>query len=347
MKRHLSAMLISTAICGSVVVLAQTLASISPEFEVASIRPASPPNFAAGEELRGPTIDGSHLDFEFVSLSDVLPYAFRVRPYQVVAPSWTRDTRWNILATLPAGSTQDQVPEMMRRLLAERFKLEFHLEKREQQVYELQVAPGGPKVEISTGGEFKFAGPCGRGASPSTTPCAWGFPQFNNDGPLQRGGGVINGQTWELPNCGQRWEFIPLSMSTFAYALSAFTGRPVVDETGLKGDYKVTLDLNADTMVAMIPNMLRSMGEPAPPGGGGRGRSGPAAGPAAQGQTPAAPPDDMAGCIRDAQERAAGADGNLSMLFQAVQKLGLKLQQDRAPIDTIVVDRLEKTPTEN
>jgi uncharacterized protein (TIGR03435 family) len=34
------------------------------------------------------------------------------------------------------------------------------------------------------------------------------------------------------------------------------------------------------------------------------------------------------------------------MVFQAVQKLGLNLQQGRTPVDT-VVDRLEKTPTEN
>lgn len=46
-------------------------------------------------------------------------------------------------------------------------------------------------------------------------------------------------------------------MSIFAYALSAFTNRPVVDETELKGDYKVALDINADTKFAMNLNMAR------------------------------------------------------------------------------------------
>lgn len=35
------------------------------------------------------------------------------------------------------------------------------------------------------------------------------------------------------------------------------------------------------------------------------------------------------------------------MLFKAVQKLGLNLQQAKAPVDTIVVDHLEKMPMEN
>src|SRR5262249_23471209 len=235
---------------------------------------------------RGSTIDGSHVDFEFVTLSDLLPYAFRIKPYQLVAPSWIRDARWDVLATLPAGSTPDHVPEMTQGLLAERFKLEFHREKREQQVYELQVVPGGLKVEVSTGGEFKM----------------WdgSFPGFNFSGvgPLQRGGGLISGRIVEQPNCGQRWEFIPLSMSTFAYALSLFTGRPVVDETELKGDYKVVLDINADTQFAMDQNMFRSNGLPAPAGGGARGgaggRGGPAAAPAGQGQIPVAPPNNLA-----------------------------------------------------
>jgi uncharacterized protein (TIGR03435 family) len=330
-------MLISAATCSTAVLLAQTPAS-APGFEVASIRPASPPTPGAirSGQFRGSTIDGSHLDFEFVTLYDVLPYAFRIKPYQLVAPSWVREARWNILATLPAGSSPDQAPEMMQRLLAERFKLEFHREKREQPVYELQVVPSGPKVEVSTGGDFKI----------------WdgSFPGFNfsGAGPLQRGGGMISGKILDQPNCGQRWEFVPLSMSTFAYALSLFTGKPVLDETQLKGDYKVILDINADTMYALNQNMFRSLNAPGggPRGGGGGRGSGPA-GPAERGQTPAAPPNDLAACMNDATERSAGTDGNLSMLFQAVQKLGLKLQQGRAPIDTIIVDRLEKTPTEN
>ena len=319
--------------------LAQSPGAI-PSFEVASIRPATPPSIAAmrGGAFRGSTIDGSHLDFEFVSLSDVLPYAFRVKPYQIVAPPWIGEQRWNILATLPAGSTPDQAPEMMQKLLAERFKLEFHREKREQPVYQLQVAPGGPKVEVSNGGEFK----------------QWdgSFPGFNfsGNGPLQRGGGLISGRILEQPNCGQRWEFIPLSMSTFAYALGLFTGRRVVDETGMKGDYKVVLDINSDTQYAINQNLFRGNGLPAPAGGGARGgggRGGPAGGPAGQGQQPTAPPNNLFECTNDAQQRNAGTDGNLSMLFQAVQKLGLKLQAGRAPIETIVVDRMEKTPTEN
>jgi uncharacterized protein (TIGR03435 family) len=51
--------------------------------------------------------------------------------------------------------------------------------------------------------------------------------------------------------------------------------------------------------------------------------------------------------MRDAQERNPGTDGDFCMLFQAVQKIGFKLQLGRAPIETIVVDQMEKTPTEN
>ena len=44
---------------------------------------------------------------------------------------------------------------------------------------------------------------------------------------------------------------------------------------------------------------------------------------------------------------AAGGDASKASIFQAVQKLVLKLQAKKAPFDTIVVDRLEKTPSEN
>jgi uncharacterized protein (TIGR03435 family) len=344
MKKRVAALLIAFLALAGAIALAQSTTS-APAFEVASIRPASPPTpetLRSGQFHAGSRIDGAHLDFGYVSLADLLPYAFRVKPYQIAGPTWTRESAWNILANLPAGSSPNQAPEMMQALLMDRFKLAFHRENREQPVYELLVAAGGPKMEVSPTGDFKL----------------WdgSFPGFNFSGSLLRGGGVISGRILDQPNCGQRWEFIPLSMSTFAYALSLFLNRPVVDETGLQGDYKVTLDINANTMFALNQNMARANGLPSPGGGGGargggggRGGAGGAGGaaPGDNGQGPPAPPAGLGQCMQAATEQAAGADGNIGMLFQAVQKLGLKLQQGRAPIETIVTDHLEKTPTEN
>ena len=147
----------------------------------------------------------------------------------------------------------------------------------------------------------------------------------------------------EQPNCGQRWEFVPLPMSAFVDALTMFLYKPVVDETNLKGDYKAYLEIDADTMTAMNQNMMRGMGLPGGGGGGGgRGGGDGKQGPR-PGGTPAGPAQGLAQCM----EAASESGGSTAMLFKAVQKLGLSLRQTKAPIDTIVVDRLEKTPTEN
>lgn len=50
--------------------------------------------------------------------------------------------------------------------------------------------------------------------------------------------------------------------------------------------------------------------------------------------------------------RAVGARGPRRTLqalsvYRSVQQLGLKLQSSKAPVDTMVIDHLEKTPTEN
>jgi uncharacterized protein (TIGR03435 family) len=190
------------------------------------------------------------------------------------------------------------------------------------------VAAGGPKVEASTGGDFKI----------------WdgSFPGFGFGG-LLRGDTVISGRIMEQPNCGQRWEFVPLPMSAFVDALTMFLDKPVVDETKLKGDYKVYLEINADTMTAMNQNMMRGRGLPGA-GGGGGGRGG---GDGKQGPRPGGSPQEPAQGLAQCFEAASQSDGSIAMLFKAVQKLGLNLQQAKAPIDTIVVDHLEKTPTEN
>jgi hypothetical protein len=67
-----------------------------PAFEVASIRPASPPTretIQSGQFHTGTKIEGAHLDFGYTALWDLLPYAFRVKQYQMASPAWTHDSR--------------------------------------------------------------------------------------------------------------------------------------------------------------------------------------------------------------------------------------------------------------
>ena len=58
--------------------------------------------------------------------------------------------RFDIAARLPDGATKDDVPEMLRALLKERFKLTTHSEMQEQPVLGLVVGKGGPKLKEAT-----------------------------------------------------------------------------------------------------------------------------------------------------------------------------------------------------
>src|SRR5215471_6308595 len=130
MKRHSVAVnTIVTLLAGALI--AQGFQQFT--FEVASIKPAPP--FSLDKLLSGQvhvgSIKGSEADFQFVSLIDLLVYAYRVKPYQIGGPAWLLDGRWDIKAKLPDASGQDHVPEMVLSVLVDRFKLIAHHENRE------------------------------------------------------------------------------------------------------------------------------------------------------------------------------------------------------------------------
>jgi uncharacterized protein (TIGR03435 family) len=103
------------------------------------------------------------------------------------------------------------------------------------------------------------------------------------------------------------------TMAQFAEWLVRQLDRPVTDETGLTKQYDVTLDYTPES----TGRNPMGMALPPPPGGEG--------GAPAEADAPAAP-----------------------TLFAALQEqLGLKLEQRKGPVDLLVVDHLEKTPTEN
>jgi uncharacterized protein (TIGR03435 family) len=308
----------------------------SPGFEVASIKqapPIEPMKVMSGQMHVGMSIDAARVDIGNLSLTEIIRTAYRMKGYQISGPDWMSAQRFDIMAKMPEGSSKDKVPEMLQALLADRFKMTAHRETKDFPAYALIVGKNGPKLREAEAAVAPQ--PAADGEAPGKPAMVVGSGdtqvrvQPNPDG---------KGATVASPQFGQmkvsmgdggmmRMEFARMSMQLLADTLARFTGKPVVDMTELTGTYQVTLDLSLDDMrnVAMAAGMGPAMG-----GGGGmmgrpRGGEGEAArGPAESASTPGG-----------------------SSIFNAIQSLGLKLDARKLPIETLVVDHLEKTPTEN
>jgi len=121
-----------------------------PSFEVASIKPhVRPP----GNGLRrvgsrgGPgSGDPTRYSIENMTPANLVTMAYDIAFYQLSAPDWMERDRFDIAARVPEGSTKEQLPLMLQRLLGERFGLKVHFEKREMPAYELVVAKRGSEV---------------------------------------------------------------------------------------------------------------------------------------------------------------------------------------------------------
>src|ERR1700722_3983486 len=139
---------------------AQTTAA-TPSFEVATIKPAAPPatSMGAGGGMRfairmgaqgGPgTSDPGQITYSNLPLKNLLVNAFGVKTYQISGPAWIDTERFDIVAKVPQGATKDDVKLMLQNLLAERFKLTLHREKKDLPMYALVVAKRGPTMKES------------------------------------------------------------------------------------------------------------------------------------------------------------------------------------------------------
>jgi uncharacterized protein (TIGR03435 family) len=139
--------------------LATLLYAQTESFDVASIRPRQIEGFirrAWSANIECPPfhcgIAGTRFTDEAASLADLIMDAYRVRRYQIVGlPDWG-DSGKDVydLAAKVAGDqppTLDQVRRMLQTLLADRFQLKFHREKRELPAYILTIARNGSKLK--------------------------------------------------------------------------------------------------------------------------------------------------------------------------------------------------------
>src|SRR5262245_60648173 len=121
-------------------------AQSGPTFEVASIRPSAEQVNQASAGMR---VAGAQVRLTGMSLKDYIGIAYSVKPQQIAGPDWLGQQRFDLAATIPAGSSVAQVPQMMRALLAERFQMTMHRETREFPVYVLGVSKSGVRFQPS------------------------------------------------------------------------------------------------------------------------------------------------------------------------------------------------------
>lgn len=173
-----------------------------PAFEVATIKVSHMDPRGSGVFLNGRR-------FEMINstLETVIGFAYGVHAKQIVgAPVWIEKDQYDINA-LPEGDTAPDATQwelMMRKLLADRFKLVFHRETREMTVYVLSVDKAGPRLTPST-------------ADPSAPPAVY----FHRIGELFGRNAGMGDLAGEMQ--------------------SAVLDLPVVNQTGLTGRYDFTL----------------------------------------------------------------------------------------------------------
>jgi uncharacterized protein (TIGR03435 family) len=188
-------------------------ADADPTFDVVSIKPADPDARGRRQQNVGREWHATNH-----SASSLIELSYGVQTRQIVgAPAWTETDKYNIVATpdLEGLPNPAQVRTMIAKMLADRFQLKFHREKKELPVYAIQVGKNGPKLTKSAG-------------DPNA-----GYSLIYNGGNLPARNAT---------------------MADFASSLQrSVLDRPVVDQTGLEGkwDFLLTWTREGNQMAAL------------------------------------------------------------------------------------------------
>ena len=118
-------------------------------FEVASVR-RSAPEGGGGARSTGalpPQTNPSRINYLNVNLKSVLAFAYGVDPADISGPQWLGDEKYDIVASVPPGAPQNQVPVMLQHLLTERFRMAVREETKAGKGFALVAGKGAPKVK--------------------------------------------------------------------------------------------------------------------------------------------------------------------------------------------------------
>jgi uncharacterized protein (TIGR03435 family) len=281
-----------------------------PAFDAASVKrvPKDMGAFMRG----GPgSNDPGRIAYHSTTWYALLMRTFGVKSDQLDVPGWMTNGNYfyDIDATIPPSTTDQQFRAMLLDLLVERFRLVYHRGLKNFPGYELTVAPGGPKIRRSdphtddldgtgaSGGSAKeesLTGPKPLVTSDKMLLTARGFPvltpgrKYAVKGPLVESGIMRATFHESMP---EFLEYLPF-MVMESNGERGYPRYRIADRTGLEGVFDFTLEFFS---------------------------------------------------------RATPEDGGGPSIFQALERqVGLRLNKTKdVEVELIVVDRAERIPTEN
>ena len=277
-------------------------------FEVATVKAVDPSSRFDPKHFYAHVIPAG-ASYWSMTPDSLITYAYRIEPFQVTGPEWASHDRFDIEARFPEGADKKDERRMLQALLKDRFKLAFHIEKRELEGYVLVVGKHGEKLKPSPPNPVspETGAPLKVGDNHAAEGPAKSNITKNQDGSSTLDMGKRGTQTIKFDQelWAMHYEVSKMTMEELAQRLRNCLGggdHKVIDETGIKGTYQLAWDCPQPG--------------PRPPARG-----------------------DAAGMLPSDPEGG-------SALTQSLDALGLKLEKRKMLQDVYVIDHVER-PSEN
>jgi uncharacterized protein (TIGR03435 family) len=216
-----------------------------PKFDASDIRSVSPTTIQ--RFMRGGDLHGSRYEMRNATLVDLIAMAYGVDPDKVYGgPSWIEYDRFNIFASAPAKTPPEILNLMMQSLLADRFHLKVHEEKRDL-----------PAYSVAVGKHLQLKEADGSGKS--------GCDQRVDGLPAVRDAAAGSGPI-DISSLTVTMSCRNVTMETAVNQLPlpgrAGESLPVVDNTGLKGiwNFDLKFSLGGNNLNAAVDEVEKQLG---------------------------------------------------------------------------------------
>jgi|GEM_PF-1461305 uncharacterized protein (TIGR03435 family) len=221
---------------------APTQKSTQRSFDAVSLHPGGNKNYMIGLDYLGSAskeeLPKDGLVNWNITLGYLIRFAYDLRESHEVSamleslPKWTQGEWYVVQARVEGSPKRAEVRAMVRSLLEERFKIAAHIETHEGDVYALTyVKPGKQFRPHPTGEPCTNFVPLG-----SETKRPFPYPSYEHVHPFC---GVFVRQ---LSPSKDRLEMLDVTTQQIAESIGGFMPLPVIDKTGLTGNYDAIID---------------------------------------------------------------------------------------------------------